>query len=285
MKKNAIVTLAVGTRFKEMFETRCRLNWQMYCNDYDYDLIVIEQPLDCSIRAQKRSPAWQKLLILSQKWSNGYERIVWLDADIIINNNNAIDISTGVPINKVGAVESYSIPTRELHDISLMRLYNYWEKNNIKYIDNIKPCDYYLNRGIQGERMNEVVQTGVFVCSPIYHRELFEHVYHSYEDSHGAEWNYEMPAMSYELIKSDNVHWISPNFNFCVSGVLAAFYPWLLGVNNSAIGRIKEKIERKLFKYKNNKEYIRAINNIHGLSYFTHFAGCTNLISLVSDEK
>jgi hypothetical protein len=91
----AIVTLAIGERYLKMFERYCWKNWQVYADKYNYDLIVITDPLDNSERAKLRSPAWQKLLILSQDWSDKYEQIVWIDTDIIINNENAYDICSG----------------------------------------------------------------------------------------------------------------------------------------------------------------------------------------------
>lgn len=255
-----------------MFERYCRTNWQEYADKFDYDLIVIKESLDNSERAKLRSPAWQKLLICSQDWSKKYERIVWIDTDIIINNKNAYDICSGVPIEKIGAVESYSIPTRDLHQISLQRLYDNWKSNGVKYIDNITPESYYINRGIPGKGLDRVVQTGSFVCSPKYHKEIFELIYNNYEDTHGAEWNYEMPAMSYELVKNEMVYWISSSFNFCVAGITAAFYPNEIAKKNSKINRIKKKLGLRFKADSNN-----VLDVIYSLSIFMHFAGCAGL--------
>ena len=48
------------------------------------NLICIEQPLDDSARAQKRSPCWQKCLILGEESVNKYDRVVWVDADVLM---------------------------------------------------------------------------------------------------------------------------------------------------------------------------------------------------------
>lgn len=253
--KKAIVTLAIGDEYLNMFDRYCYHSWNAYCDEFGYDLILITSPLDDSIRAFKRSAAWQKLLILSQGWSSEYERIVWVDSDVIMNPCYAYDISDGVPIDKVGAVDAYSIPSKEIHDIALSRLYNFWRNHNIPFLDNDTPSKYYTNRGMDGTGLYELVQSGVFVCSPKHHKELFEKVYYDYEDLHGAEWNYETPAMSYELIKNNAVHWINPRFNFCVSNIEAAFY---IGMNP--------------------RDYLLQI---YHLSIFMHFAGCTNKIPVL----
>lgn len=250
--KKAIVTIAIGDKYLNIFNDICHANWGVYCDKFDYDLIVIESPIDYSERAINRSPAWQKLLILSQPWSNNYERIVWIDLDVIINNENAYDICDGVPVDMIGAVDSYSIPTKGIHDISLKRMYSQWESLGVPFIQNLSPGDYYMNRGIPGGDLDSVVQTGVFVCSPKHHKEVFEYVYYNYEDTNGAEWNYEMPALSYELLKRDLVKYIPTGFNFCVGNIETAFY---LGINQNCLPQI------------------------YGLSMFMHFAGCIDRMS------
>jgi hypothetical protein len=217
------------------------------------------------------------LLILSQDWSQKYERVVWVDADVLINNQNALDICDGVPEDMVGAVEAYSIPTREIHDVALRRLYQFWKENGVNYIDNSTPGSYYAKRGIPGDDLDQVVQTGVFVCSPKYHREIFERIYNSYEDEGGAAGNYEMPAMSYELVRAGMVSWISPRFNYCVMNLLAAFYPQTLGMG--ARGSIGGPLGKYLKQMRTGpSSQSMALENIHDLSMFVHFAGCADLM-------
>ena len=61
-----LVTLTLGESYKKRFEEYSRASWVSYCNRHSIQLIVLDKPLDDSLRAQKRSPAWQKLLMLSQ---------------------------------------------------------------------------------------------------------------------------------------------------------------------------------------------------------------------------
>ena len=280
--KKAIVTLAVGQKHEEMFNNFCKNNWQKYCENYDYDLIVINEPLDKSRRALERSVAWQKLLILSQEWSDNYDQIVWIDSDVIINYQQAKDITSHVSIEKVGAVESYSIPSKISHDIALKRRYDYWKKNNIPYIDNLAPGDFYKNRGIPGGDLKEVVQTGVFVCSTKYHQKIFEHIYYNYEDiNKTAAWNYEMPAMSYELLKGDLVEWIPNEYNYCVFDIISTYYPFILLEKSPIIKRIHIKL-MKLLGIKNYNIFttlqIKCLDQIYSNGYFIHYAGCHSWI-------
>lgn len=276
--RKALVTLVIGREYERMFARYCQPSWTAYCNKFSYDLIVITSPLDESARGKARSPSWQKLLILSQEWSAKYDQIVWLDTDIMINGQLAPSIVDRVPIDRIGAVEAYSIPTREIHAVALRRMYAYWRSQGGHYIDNLTPGWYYENRGIPGEELDKVVQGGVLVCSPKKHRAIFEHIYYGYEDQHkGAEWNYEMPAMSYELIKHDQICWLPAQFNFCVADLVAAFYPFLFHTSPSLFNKVMNKVGRRLgMKEINSHSRMReqALKTIFDLGYFVHFAGC-----------
>jgi len=276
----AIVTLAIGKKYEKMFNKYCRKNWQEYCNKFGYELIVITEALDKTERASKRSPSWQKLLILSQEWSNKYERIVWVDSDIIINSVNAYDISIGVPVEKVGATETYSLLGEEIYSIAMGRLVNFWNKNNIPNLEALTPNEYYTKRGIKYTHINKLVQCGVFVSSPFYHREIFENIYYNYEDSYGAEWNYEMPYMSYELLKADKVHWISNRFNFSVGEVMTAFYPQIWLKSRKTIIHIVLDILSRSFGLR-RRDLKKSLNNVYTLSIFMHFAACSKYMKFI----
>ena len=135
--------------------------------------------------------------------------------------------------------------------------------------------------GIPGGYLDKVVQTGVFVCSPKHHKEKFEYIYYNYEDPYkNPSWNYEMPAMSYELLKNELVEWIPAQFNFCVLDLTAAFYPFIFqnppkSFIEKAVAKIHEKsgfVDSKTFLK------IQCLKNIYDLGYFIHFAGCRSMM-------
>ena len=279
----AIVTITIGEKYENMFKRYCRKNWQKYCEKYNYDLIVINHYLDNSNRANERSPAWQKLLILSQEWSKNYDQIVWIDSDILINNKRAKDISLLINKNKVGMVDSYSVPTKELNLIAKERQYKYWSENGTEYIHNLKPHQYYETRGFKGNNFNKVAQTGVFVCSSKYHREIFEKIYYNYEDiNKTALWNYEMPAMSYELIKAKMVQWIPIEYNYTVFEIISSFYSFIFDENRLSRQRKVLNFLINKIRMRNNKFLsplqASCLNQIFENGYFIHFAGCQNWI-------
>ena len=78
LEPQALVTLVVGERYQSLWRRYARDTWLSYAQTHGLDVVVLDQPLDTSQRARDRSPAWQKLLILSQDFAKDYERIVWV---------------------------------------------------------------------------------------------------------------------------------------------------------------------------------------------------------------
>ncbi len=132
----AIVTLAIGSAFAKRWHSICEPHWRRYCQRHGYDLICFEEPLDTSGRARRRSPAWQKCLILGQPLVQQYEQVVWLDSDIL-PNPEAPSVADFVPVERVGAVDEYSMPTREIHSRVLAKLYRRWDADGIDYVHNL----------------------------------------------------------------------------------------------------------------------------------------------------
>lgn len=279
----AIVTLAIGSRYLQRWKSLCEANWQKYAQKHGYDLIVIDKPIDDTERALLRSPAWQKCLILSQDFARNYERVVWVDSDILINSSNAPCIATGIPLEKVGAVDQWSSPTPELHTKSSERMFQAWEGQTI-LSEPPTAREYYAKWGLPPE-FDQVVQTGVMVFSPEHHRSILEKVYFEYEEKGISSLNYEMRPLSYELIKAGLVYWIDERFNSCWLTHKALYYPFLFAQNQterSLFARLKRKVElvRKFSSGYYKIARLCATTSFLN-SYFFHFAGAAGEMTLV----
>ncbi len=278
--KKALVTMAIGQTYQDLFDQHAKNTFLAYCKKFKYDLVCITEALDQSERARQRSPAWQKLLVLSQPWSSDYTQILWLDTDIIINNNNATDIAEDAPLHKVSAVDQYVIPTKELYRLAFERYY-LSRNGEIPAVNNLSPSSYYKNHGLDGaEDLAEVMQTGVWLASPIHHKAVFEEIYYGYEDVNHTiiRDQYEMPAMSLELVKNHQVNWIQYQFNFDVMCHMFTYYPHVMSSTTvtpseteGAAGELEE-----LNQIEN--ERIRCLNNLYQLSIFMHFNGCHQIM-------
>jgi hypothetical protein len=260
--KKAVVTLAIGPGYSERFDRLCRANWSAYAERHGFDLVVFQEPLDTSERARKRSPAWQKCLILGAAGMAGYERVVWIDSDIYLNPA-APSILEGVPPECIGVIDEHAYPSTDLRQTILRGIIAaapqtsgvggkaYWEGWR-------DASAWHAAVGLPGGQAH-IVQTGVMVLSRN-HREILEHVYHTYED---GGCNYEMRFLSHNILSRGLQHWIDPRFN--------ALVWWLFLQANLGSGRVTTQTDIENF-----------LKDSYARNYFLHFAGAANLMPLVT---
>lgn len=281
-KSKAIVTLVIGNKYLNDWQRLCQDNWQKYAEKHGYDIICIDSPLDTSSRAQQRSPAWQKCLILSQDFAKDYERIVWIDSDILINPTLAPCIVKEVPIEKVGAVNEWTSPTQELYAQTVSRKYEHYQLARFNFIEGSTPDKFYSNYGLPA-KFNGVVHTGVMVLSPQHHRQILEKVYFEYEDKGLPQWNYEMRPLSWELLEANTVHWIDHRFNVIWDDYMYLHYPFLLEKSSSQfLNRLQRKLQVIALKTGILNQKKLYVNTALLNSFFLHFAGCSSDIELAN---
>ncbi|WP_293125597.1 hypothetical protein [Microcoleus sp. bin38.metabat.b11b12b14.051] len=275
----AIVTLTIGKRYLENWQNLCQPNWQKYADRHGYDIICISSPLDDSERAQNRSPCWQKCLILGEESVQKYDRVVWVDADVLINWANAPCIVEGVPVDRVGAAAEWATPNEQLSTEARERLFETWGITDEK-----DERGTYVKYGIPGE-FDRIVQDGIMVLSPSHHRSILEKVYHECEETGFGE----MPWLSYELLKADRVQWIDPRFSTVWNVHKALYYPFLLPkpqTESSLLARAKSKLLAKgvpprLVDKRASECATTALMN----TFFLHFAGTAGEMRLVDLES
>ena len=281
----AIATLAVGDRYLAAWKRHCEPNWQVYADKFGFDIVCLDKPLDTSERATSRSLPWQKCLILSQPFAERYERVLWLDSDILINNRIAADITADVPVDFVGAVEDLAFSQAEPVTAKrlLERIYEYWPNASVI---NYTPEEYYTNYGLPNG-CDRVANTGVLLLSPAHHRNVLEHVYHTYEEKPGREWHMEMRPLSYELVKTGKVKWLDPRFNLMWSPQQFLYYPFLLQprVRRDPVSLAKRKISKLVGLGPLQTLRKASVRAAFEQSFFFHLGGFgTNDMAMVSDH-
>jgi len=263
--KKALVSLVLGTRYTELFNSWFRPGWERYCARHEIDLIVIDQSLDRTERAQRRSPSWQKCLIHHHPAVASYDQVAWVDADIRIRPD-APDLFSEVPSDRIGAVDAWTIPTQEDQTAALDARYRRMDQAGVSYVSNRTPQEFHGNFGLDAP-FDAVVQAGMIVFSPRLHGAILQTTYDRYEEKGAAMWNYEMRPLSYEIQKAGPVHWLSPKFNMTWPHYSQIYYPFLdepvprpLRLLRRLLGRDAQPIRRKCVEsaFRNN--------------YFLHFS-------------
>jgi hypothetical protein len=205
---SAIVTVVLGDEYQAVWQRAARRSWEAYGRIHGLDVIVVTAPLDDA--AGGRSPAWQKCLVLSQPWSSQYRRIVWLDADIVINEAApSILDHCGAP-DRVSATLVNDQLSSAQKQILLERIQGivippgqadsrWGETQNL----------VYTSHGIATDR-TDMVATGVMVLSPEHHRSLLEGVYAKPESGRA----YEQAWLSHAILSQGLLHRLSARFNW-----------------------------------------------------------------------
>jgi len=187
--KILLVTIAIGEKYLQKYNTIFRKNHEFYAKKHDYDFKVITDFLDKSL-CHADAITFNKILVCSQSWSNDYEFIIVIDADILINMNSPA-IHTSMDFDtKIGIVNEYSQPTNEMR-IEIQRMMG-WEPDAKGY--------YKLAQLDIDTKM--VFNTGVMVFQPKIHKDFLDNIYNKYirnSINHPRRYHYEQSCIGYEL--------------------------------------------------------------------------------------
>jgi len=223
--KAALATLVLGEQVQDFWRRHCETGWRRYAARHGLDLLVFTEPLDDSPRARARSPAWQKCLVAGRREAADYDRLVWLDADVVVDPGSPCVID-GVPEDRVGAVVSGSYVLDDLKGILMERALGRRDEDRLS----LTPWTeyqrvFYLYEGLE-PGFDRVIQTGVLVISPGRHRELLAAVY---DDTRGEESRgYEQVALSHEILRRDLLTPLNSRFNTLFYERMLVHYPYLL---------------------------------------------------------
>jgi hypothetical protein len=253
----AIVTLLVGEAYERTWSRVCAPSWISYARRTGVDIVILTDRIDPSDVA--RSPAWQKLLILDLPWAKRYERVIWLDCDIIINEEAPDILQYGGEIEKVGiCADSGCLSPSEAqvylegktkHKFSPREVLTTWplamQQTYIRH--HAPPHDVLFN-------------TGVMVLSPAHHNETLRSVYRCPQISHLCE----QPQLSHRLLENDLVHVLSPRYNW---GVIE---PIELIFNNGAYGDESPQFIARIMHI--------IVRSQLKAAYFLHFYGAMTLL-------
>lgn len=264
--RNAIVTMAIGDVYVGSWVKTCQPGWVKYAIRHGFDIILINAPLDRSDLAQSRSPAWQKLLILEQPWARSYERVIWLDSDIMINPT-APNILNSVPNHRLFGVTGGGggRETGALHIMTECMHNTVFPPETWPTIH--RSLDESLFRdtiGIEVDSSIRMYNTGVLVIHTEHHRTM---MLRSYEYNTQSRL-YEQPGLSYEICRSGQFCEFSQRFNWYVLYMRLMYFPETWGGDLT------------LEKY---QEMLPWLRKEFGLSYFLHFASCIDLMLMIQE--
>ena len=187
--KVLLVTIAIGEKYLEDYYNLFYESQKNYALKNNYDFKVITDFLDKSFQYYS-TVSFNKILVCNQEWSDDYDFIIFIDADILININsppihNYIDYE-----GFIGIIDEYSQPSKErrLKIQEKMR----WETNATDYY---KLCGFNIQTDM-------VFNSGVLVLQPKKHKEFLQNIYKKYiieSITHYRGFLYEQTCIGYEI--------------------------------------------------------------------------------------
>ena len=231
--KVLLVTIAIGEKYIEEYNNLFYESQKNYALKHGYDFKVINDFLDRNIQ-NNSTVSFNKILVCNQEWSDDYDFIIFIDADILININsppihNYIDYE-----DCIGIIDEYSQPSKERR-LKIQQIMG-WETSATDYY---KLCEFDIQTDM-------VFNSGVLVLQPKKHKDFLQNLYNKYiveSISHYRGFHFEQSCIGYEIQKNNLYKVLDNKFNAV----------WAL-----------TKID--------NIENI-TLNEYLNENYFTHFAG------------
>lgn len=97
--RTCVVTFVVGESYLRDFDRYARKRMELYCARHGYDFKVLSEPVR---ELPGKKYTWQKLLLPECDWWGGYDRVCFLDADILVAKD--APALPGVEEGKIGGV-------------------------------------------------------------------------------------------------------------------------------------------------------------------------------------
>ena len=171
-----LVTIAVGEKYLNEYNRLFRPSQESYARKHGYDFRVITDYLG-PVR-DISTISLNKILVCSQEWSLGYDFVVFMDADILINPD-APPIHSCMDFgDKIGIVDEFTQPSFQKR-VEFNRRMN-WEPN---------ATTYYLRSGFTIQT-NSMLNTGVIVMQPAKHASFLKGIYDKYVQIFVAKYSH-----------------------------------------------------------------------------------------------
>jgi hypothetical protein len=203
MAKVLLVSVAIGDKYLEEYNRLFRPSHENYARKCGYDFRVVEDFLD-EKHTHKTTVSLNKILVCSQPWSEDYDYIVYVDADVLINIRAPPILSTQHFGDKIGIVNEYD--QVQLPEYTFVQKVLNWGKN---------ASEYYAMAGFNIET-DVMLNTGVMVFQPKKHRKFLDGIYNSYVDkavNHFRSFHFEQSAIGYEMQMQHMYVPLNPRFN------------------------------------------------------------------------
>jgi len=204
--KVLFVTIVIGEDYLNTYNRLFRKSQEEYAKKNGYDFKIVTDYLDKNPNYRIPSTvSFNKILTSTQDWSEQYDFIITVDADILINIESPPIHECMIGDSRIGMVDEYSQPSYERR-LEIQKKHG-WE---------VGVPDYYKKHSGFDIETNILTNTGVLVTQPKIHRGILQRIYNTHIEKQLTatnEFHYEQASTGYELQTRKLVKTIDNRFN------------------------------------------------------------------------
>jgi hypothetical protein len=248
--KVLLVTICIGDKYLDEYNKLFRNSQEFYAKKNNYDFKIIKEFNYNEFKNYHINLInFHKVLLCNYDWSNNYDYIIFVDADIIINKNSPSIHNYYKFTNKIGICDEMQPDISKKKEVSK---YKGWEKTAKEY--------YKLHANLN-LNTNYILNTGVLVFQPKIHKYFLSNLKKKYEKivfNQKKNLHKDQPFIGYELQINKLDYLMDYKWNAI----------WVL---------------YKTY-YNNINKKVLTLQEFYNNNYFIHFAGHTDY-NLIKDIK
>lgn len=234
--------MIIGDETAGMWRRYSRPTWEAYADKHGYRIVALTEPVRPELVSEAKPVHWQKCFLLQHPDLAGYDYVVWIDADVMINHHRAPCIVGQTRTDKIGAVDlTDRHPTRRDFENCVARylpLKGYVTSHK-RAIEGASPFPTAELTGMfRAEAATgaagyaaqpPTVNTGVMVMQPRRHAGFLAEVFFKYRDIADSA-DHEQTPLSDEMLAHDLLEPLDVGFNNVFYIDMAERYPFLHSV-------------------------------------------------------
>lgn len=236
--KCCLVTICIGEKYLKEYNKFFKPSQENYAKKCNYDFKILTDYIK-----EPKHPFLiylNKILVCDYQWDKEYDYIIFVDADIVINENTPPIHNEYNFGDKIGVVNQ-SQPTLQAR-IELQK--------NIGY--EVTARDYYKLKSNHDIKTAHIINTGVLVLQPKKHKLFLRNIFDTYYQKNINNFpkvfaHYEQSVIGYEIQKNNMHFFMNMKWN-------------ALWANNK-------------YFFNTMKKQLLTLQEFHDDNYFIHFAG------------
>lgn len=197
-----LVTICIGEKYLHQYNALFRPSQEKYAKrcGYDFKIITdyIKEPHHISVVSMN------KVLVCDYKLDKDYDFLIFIDADIIVNENAPPIHSEYDFGDKIGVVNQ-SQPTLQAR--ILTQKHKGYE---------VTASDYYKLKSNHDIETDHIINTGVLVIQPNKHKLFLRKIFDTYSKQqigNKAGFHFEQSVIGYEIQKSNLSYFMNMKWN------------------------------------------------------------------------